>query len=188
MAAVGIHTGGTTFTRCANQTFTVPAVVGATEYVWTVADGAVIVSGQGTRTVEVDFSAVAASKTSNKLTVVAKNACLVSTTAKAITLTSAACPVAPRFAAPVAVSATEVYPNPASFEFNIDVTGANGDSVTVSVYSYDGSVAVNPFTVQLVEGSNTINQNIASLRSGIYFVRVVNNANNEVIVKKLIKG
>lgn len=188
MATIGLHTGGTTFTRCANKTFTVPAVVGATEYVWTVADGAVIVSGQGTRTVEVDFSAVAASKTSNKLTVVAKNACLVSTTAKAITLTSAACPVAPRFAAPVAVSATEVYPNPASFEFNIDVTGANGDSVTVSVYSYDGSVAVNPFTVQLVEGSNTINQNIASLRSGIYFVRVVNNANNEVIVKKLIKG
>ena len=188
MATIGLHTGGTTFTRCANQTFTVPAVVGATEYVWTPVDGAVIVSGQGTRTVEVDFSAVAASKTSNKLTVVAKNACLVSTTAKAITLTSAACPVAPRFAAPVAVNATEVYPNPASFEFNIDVTGDNGDSVTVSVYSYDGSVAVNPFTVQLVEGSNTINQNIASLRSGIYFVRVVNNANNEVIVKKLIKG
>lgn len=191
MAAVGVATGSagiTTFTRCANQTFTVPAVVGATEYVWTVADGAVIVTGQGTRTVEVDFSAVAASKTSNKLTVVAKNACLAATTAKAITLTSTACPVAPRFAAPVAVSATEVYPNPASSEFNIDVTGVNGDSVSVSVYSYNGAVAVNPFTVQLVEGANTINQNIASLGSGIYFVRVVNNANNEVIVKKLIKG
>jgi len=177
-----------TFTRSATQSFTVPAVVGATEYVWAVADGAQIVSGQGTTTVVVDFAAVSVLKTTNTLKVSAKNACGVLSSAKSILLTTPA-PAARLVAQDeVAVSATEVYPNPASSEFNIDVTGANGDSVTVSVYSYDGSVVVNPFTVQLVEGSNTINQNIASLRSGIYFVRVVNNANNEVIVKKLIKG
>jgi len=87
VAAIGVATGSagiTTFTRCGTQTFTIPAVVAAVDYVWTPANGAVIVSGQGTRTVEVDFSAVASTATSNILKVVAKNECGTSSVAKSI--------------------------------------------------------------------------------------------------------
>ena len=186
MAAIVTVTGPTTYSATSGDLiYTVTPVVGATEYVATVPAGASIVSTVG-NVITVNYDGVTTPNSTFK--VVAKNVCGVASAIKSINLTKVV--VGARLATQdeVAVSATEVYPNPASSEFNIDVTGANGDSVTVSVYSYDGSVAVNPFTIQLVEGSNTINQNIASLRSGIYFVRVVNNANNEVIVKKLIKG
>jgi hypothetical protein len=185
MPAVGTNTGGTTFTRCANKTFTIPAVVGATNYVWTVADGATIVSGQGTTSVEVDFSQVSSIKTSNKLSVAAVNACGVSTAVKAITLTSNACPL--RLASQNEVSSTEVYPNPTSGEFNVDVTVSTTSVVEVSVYSFDGVLVVSPKAVKLQAGTNTISQDISSLNNGVYFVQIANALNNEIITKKMIK-
>lgn len=185
MPAVGANTGGTTFTRCANQTFTVPAVVGATEYVWTPADGATIVSGQGTTSVEVSFSGVSSLKTTNKLSVAAKNSCGISSVVKAISLTSNAC--ASRLAAQNEVSSTEVYPNPTSGVFNVDVTVSNTSVVEVSVYSFDGLLVVSPKAVKLQAGTNTISQDISSLNNGVYFVQIANALNNEIITKKMIK-
>jgi hypothetical protein len=192
MPAIGVATGSagiTSFTRCATQTFSVPAVVGATDYVWTVVDGAVIVSGQGTNSVEIDFAAVSALKTTNKLTVVAKNTCGISSAVKSITLSSTACPAPARLAAPevVAVSATEVYPNPTSGNFNIDITASKVGVVEMAIYSFEGQMIVSPKTVQLQEGLNTINEDISSLKNGIYFVQIANSTTNEVIVKKVIK-
>jgi len=186
MPAIGVATGGATFTRCANQTFSIPAVVGATEYVWTFADGASIVSGQGTTTVVVSFSGVTSSKTKNIITVKATNSCGVSTVAKTISLTSTACPVV-RLASQNEVSSTEVYPNPTSGVFNVDVTVSNTSVVEVSVYSFDGTLVVSPKAVKLQEGTNTISQDISSLNNGIYFVQIANALNNEIITKKLIK-
>jgi hypothetical protein len=190
MPAIGVNSGGTTFTRCANQTFTVPAVVGATDYVWTPADGAVIVSGQGTNSVVVDFAAVLSSKTTNKLTVAAKNSCNVSSVVKSITLTSTACPVAKLASTSkeiIAITATEVYPNPVSSDFNIDITASEVGVVEIAIYSLDGTMVVNPSSIQLEIGVNMINQNVSSLKNGIYIVQIVNSSSNEVIVKKLIK-
>ena len=188
MPAVGVHTGGTTFSRCANQTFTVPAVVGATNYLWTPADGATIVSGQGTTSVVVSFSAVSSLKTTNKLSVAALNTCATSSTIKAISLTSSACPtVVGKLASQNEVSSTEVYPNPTSGVFNVDVTVSNTSVVEVSVYSFDGLLVVSPKAVKLQAGSNTISQDISSLNNGIYFVQIANALNNEIITKKIIK-
>ena len=187
MPVIGVATGGTTFTRCANQTFSIPPVAGATDYLWTVVDGAVIVSGQGTTSVEVDFAAVAALKTSNLLKVVATNSCGASTAAKSITLTSTACPVVARIASTnLTVTSTEVYPNPSTNVFNIDITASIAGSVQVSVYTFDGNV-VSTKVVKLHEGSNTITEDISSLNNGIYFVQIANASTNEVIVKKMIK-
>jgi hypothetical protein len=195
MPAIGVATGSagiTSFTRCATQSFTVPAVIGATDYVWTVADGALIVSGQGTTTVEVDFSAVAALKTSNVLKVAAKNGCNVFSVVKSITLTSTSCPVVvakldSNTKTVIAVSATEVYPNPTSGNFNIDILTSQVGVVQMAIYSFDGVLVVNPKSVQLQEGTNTISGDISSLKNGIYFVQIANSSNNEVIVKKVIK-
>lgn len=189
MPAIGITTGGTTFQRCENQTIGVPAVLGATNYVWTVVDGAVIVSGQGTNSVEVNFSAVAALKTSNKLTVLATNACGSSTAIKSITLTSSTCPaarVSSTTKESISVTATEVYPNPSTTEFNIDITASKAGSVQVIVYTFEGNM-VSTRSIQLLEGNNTITQDVTSLNNGIYFVQIANSSNNEVIVKKMIK-
>jgi hypothetical protein len=140
MPAVGISTGGTTFQRCTTQTFSVPAVVGATNYVWTVADGAVIVGAATTNSVVVDFALVSALKLTNKLTVKAANSCGVFSGVKSITLTSTACPgarVASTTKAAFAISTTEVYPNPASNYFNIAITASkSGVSDEFNVIAY----------------------------------------------------
>jgi len=191
MPAIGVATGSAgiaSFTRCATQTFTIPAVVGATEYVWTPADGATIVSGQGTTSVEVSFSAVASSKITNKLSVAAKNSCGTSSVAKLISLNSTACPtVVGKLAAQNEVSSTEVYPNPTSGVFNVDVTVSTTSVVEVSVYSFDGLLVVSPKAVKLQAGTNTISQDISSLNNGVYFVQIANGLNNEIITKKMIK-
>ncbi|TRX23160.1 T9SS type A sorting domain-containing protein [Flavobacterium franklandianum] len=186
MPAIGIATGGTTFQRTTPQVIGVPAVLGATNYTWVAIDGAVITDGQGTNLVTVDFSAVSSSKTTNKLTVVATNACGASSAIKSITLASST-PGARMRQVALAVNVTEVYPNPVSSDFNIDVTASKAGVLEISIYSLDGTMVVSPKSVQLQEGTNTINENISSLKSGIYIVQLVNSSNNEVITKKLIK-
>jgi ELWxxDGT repeat protein len=193
MPAIGVAVGGTTFTRCANQTFSIPTVVGATNYIWTVADSAVIVSGQGTNSVVIDFSAVPALKTTNLLKVVAQNSCGVSSTVKSISLRSTSCSSA-KYSAPkdngeIAESTTysEVYPNPASDSFSIDVLASQSGVLEMTIYSLNGAIVVSPKEVELKEGNNTITTTISSLTRGTYIVQFVNSSTNDLITKKLLK-
>lgn len=185
MASIGVVSGGTTFQRAMSQTFTATPVVGASTYTWTVADGATIVSGQGTNTVEVSFSAVLLSKTSTILKVQAANACGGLTAIKSITLLSTI--PSPNEVPVIGLNATEVYPNPVSSQFNIDVTATKNGVLEVAIYSLDGNLVVSPKMVQLQEGENTISENVSSLKKGIYVLRLVNTLNNAVITKKLVK-
>ncbi|MFM2213210.1 MAG: hypothetical protein RL427_473, partial [Bacteroidota bacterium] len=118
-------------------------------------------------------------------TVLATNACAVSSAVKSLTLTSTSCA---KMAENTVVAATSfnVYPNPATSEFNVDVTAVEGGAYTMSIYSVTGSV-VSTRTINVAEGMNTVNENISGLTNGIYFVQFVNQATNDTIVKKLIK-
>ncbi|MFN3969353.1 T9SS type A sorting domain-containing protein [Flavobacterium sp.] len=187
LKAVGIATGSagiTTFTRCANQTFTVPAVEGATSYTWTSANGAVIVSGQGTTTIEVDFSAVLGTVTLTKLTVLASNACGVNSAVKTINLTSTACPA--RMDASGVTSEVSIYPNPAKDNFTLELTSSQAGEMSMTIYNLNGSL-IRTKNIKLTQGNNSINEDVSSLASGIYFVQVYSSSNGETIVKKLVK-
>jgi hypothetical protein len=176
----------TTFQRCVAQTFTVDAVPGATSYTWTAANGALIASGQGTASVSVNFSAVLSTLASTKLTVIATNSCGVTSAVKSITLTSAACVAKMAEDTLVATNNISIYPNPASSDFNVDLTMVKGGVVTMSIVSINGSVIATK-DLNVTEGTTTVNENIADLASGIYFVQFVNQATSETIVKKLVK-
>lgn len=188
MSAVGTVTGSagiTSFTRCATQTFSIPAVVGATNYVWIPANGAVIVSGQGTTSVTVDFSAVPTATTSTRLTVAARNVCNVSSAIKSITLASTACPVDVKMAEPTS-SVVSMYPNPARDNFTLELTSSQVGEMSMTIYNINGMV-IRTKNVQLTEGNNIINEDVSALSNGIYFVQIYNTSNNETIVKKLVK-
>ena len=185
MPAIATVTGGTTFQRSTPQSFGA-SVLGASTYTWVAANGAVITSGQGSNSVTVDFSAVSSTVTSTKLTVYATNACGLNTAVKSVTLASTTSGARIRQEA-IAVSATEVYPNPVSSALNVDVTAANAGTVEVSVYSLDGTLVVNPKSIEVQEGANTVTENVSGLNSGIYILQIVNPSNGEVITKKLIK-
>jgi len=108
-----------------------------------------------------------------------------SLTNKVLNLTSA---VGNRPAANVLITSTSVYPNPVSDIVNIDLTAETDGALEMTIYSYDGNVASRTKAVELKEGFNTINENISNLVKGIYFLRITNSSNDEVIIKKIIKN
>ncbi|WP_264511398.1 T9SS type A sorting domain-containing protein [Flavobacterium sp. N1719] len=192
LSPIGVATGGTTFTRCATQTFSVPEVPGAVSYTWLPAAGATIVSGQGTNTVVVDFSAVPTTATSNLLKVTATNGCGVSSAAKSISLTSVSCAresqiVEENPVNEVSIVRSEVYPNPTYGAISITVENELKGSVEVAIFSMDGYLVNEPKTIQLEEGVNTIQEDLSRLEKGIYIVKLISSSNKEVVVKKVIK-
>jgi hypothetical protein len=179
--------GVTLFGKCAIQTIAVPAVPFATSYVWTLPNGATGTSD--TRTIDVNFAAVATTSTT-KVTVKVKafNGCVYSAE-KSIILSFdgiTLCPDVRMASNLVSLDASQIYPNPTSDNFNINLTSSINSEVLVTIYSMNGSV-VKTNKIELNQGLNTINEDITSLGSGIYFVRLVNESNNETIVRKLIK-
>jgi hypothetical protein len=85
------------------------------------------------------------------------------------------------------ISDTKVYPNPTSGELNLSITALKAGTVDVAIYSLDGITVKSTNGVILQEGTNTINENISNFKNGIYFVKLTNTANNEVMVKRIIK-
>jgi hypothetical protein len=191
LLAVGTIGGGSTFSRTIQKTISIPAVVGATNYTWTVVNGAEIISGQGTTSIVVNFSAVPSASTTNVVSVFATSNCGVNTPTKSVTLTA----VLPRLIeeldtnnGQVAYSNASVYPNPASYEMNIDIDASKVGDLQMSIYTINGVMVMKSKTIKLDEGRNTINENISNLTNGIYIVRLVDASNKEVMVKKLIKN
>jgi hypothetical protein len=178
------------FGKCLLQKISVPRVTGATSYVWTLVGGAVIVGDATRNEVFIDFSQVAT--TSNIVKVKAANAC--NTTAdKSITLTFdniTTCPDSGinKETAPTAVASnvSQIYPNPAVDTFNLDLSTTLGSEVSLTIYAINGAV-VKTSKVQLVEGFNTVSEDVSNLGEGIYFVKLYNATNNETIVRKLVK-
>lgn len=175
LGSVTSSSGTTSFTRCVNQTFTIPTVLGATDYVWTPANGTVIVRGQGTATIEVDFSAVSGTIVSTILTVAAKNACNVSSV-KSINLTSAACPNA-RKKATLSSALFSIYPNPASNNIFVETTN-NSKIEKVVITDLLGKI--------IFEGKPEKNQiNLEQLASGTYVLQAF--SGEERFTSKFIK-
>lgn len=183
MAAIGTVSGGTTYSSC-NQTFSIPATVGASSYTWTVPTGATIVSGQNTNSVVVNYGTLTGNQT---IKVAAANICGVSTAVKSVTLTRGNCPTAKESEAnSLLVNEVKLYPNPANNVFNVELNASADAQMEMTVYSMNGSL-VSSKNIQLIEGNNTITEDISYLSNGIYFVKFNNTSTNEMIIKKLIK-
>ena len=204
LAAVGANTNSyvnpitsvanaTLFGKCATQTISVPRVPSATSYVWTLQNGAVIVGNDSSFQVTIDFSQVATptATTKNIVKVKAFNGCNYSAE-KLITLTwdaIATCPESGNnreVATAVASNVSQIYPNPATDTFSLDLSTTLGSEVSLTIYSINGAV-VKTSKVQLVEGFNTVSEDVSNLVEGIYFVKLYNATNNETIVRKLVK-
>ena len=182
MPAIASIVGGTTYSSC-NQTFSVVAIPGAVSYTWSVPTGATIVSGHNTNSVVVNYGSLSGSQT---IKVIATNGCGLSTAIKSVTLTSGNCPVTKQADTSLVSTEMSLYPNPAREEFNIELNAASEGQMEMTLFSMNGSM-ISSRNIQLTEGNNVINENISSLSTGVYFVKLTNTSNNETIVKKLIK-
>jgi len=182
MAAVASIGGGTTYSSC-NQTFTTPAVLGATTYTWTVPAGATIKSGIGTNSVVVNYGSLTGSQT---IKVMTTNSCGLSSAVKSIALTSGACPSNARLSQTSNVSVTGMYPNPTADSFHLELSATKSADVSVTVYSFDG-IVVSTKNVQLSEGTNVLNEDLSSQREGIYLVKIIDSTTGLETIKKIIK-
>ncbi|CAN1565056.1 Secretion system C-terminal sorting domain [Flavobacteriaceae bacterium] len=179
--------------------YIITAPAGAASYLVTAPAGSVITSlnnqNNATNTLttsDLTFSVVypVIVTTDNKLTVRSNNLVGSCATFKSLTLTrGAACPriVSNNTIDEMSkVTVTEMYPNPTSDSFNVELSSAKANEISVAVYSFDGMV-VSSKNFQLSEGNNVINENLSSQRNGIYVVRIVNSSTGEVIIKKIVK-
>jgi len=176
--------GGTTFTTCANVTFSVADMVGASSYTWTMANGAVIVSGQGTNTVVVSFAAVTVPST--LLRVKAISNCGVAGVDKYIALTNVACAVGNNTNTAKISNVSEVYPNPVVDAFTLEMQSSKATAAQMQVYTFEGNLLLSK-QINLAEGENTVSESVAELKKGLYIVKITNEATNEIVVKKMIK-
>ena len=186
--SVSSITGGTAFTRCDNKTFTAVAL-GAATYNWTVANGATIVSGQGTNTVVVDYSGVLNTVTTTPLKVQVTNSCGVLSAIKSVNILSTLCASDAKMtytSSNATYNVTNIYPNPAFETFNANLDAEVASEVSMQIFSINGTL-ISERTISLEQGTNNITENVSEYSKGIYFVKFANSATNETIVKKLIK-
>jgi hypothetical protein len=179
---------GPTTISCGSYTYSTPTSPLVSAYNWTAPAGAAIVSGQGTNSVVIEFSNAVA--TSSTLFVRGVSLCGVDGPSRSVALTKQAC-VARGVSAEQEVKTdlvtySELYPNPSSSNFNIDIEGAENTSVNILVYSANGSMVSDKKHI-VQKGKNTINTDVTKLSQGIYMVKIINNSNGNVETKKFIK-
>jgi uncharacterized protein YjdB len=157
-----------------NLTYTCSAVTGATSYQWEVPSGASLISGQGTRTIVVNFATMSSPDT---IRVRASNGCAYSLYRNLILTCSTFAKGAYVNQTPVESTETEsieagVFPNPSQGEFTIMLkTNIKADMATIMLLDATGRaidqlrVPVNP------DGSVMARMSLKGIAPGIYNAR-----------------
>ena len=201
--AVSTVTGTTAV--CANTTnsYTMVASALANSYIITAPSGCIVKSDSNlsnsnnilttsdltfTVTYPVGFAITSATLTANKtIYITSVNGVGNSTTNKTITLTQGTCSTAREtLNNSVALNEVKLYPNPFVSNITLEFNAAERSEFTMTIYNINGMV-ISTKNIQLEEGDTTINEDLSSLSSGVYFVRLNTLNSNEVITKKIVK-
>lgn len=181
---------------CANQqnvSYSTAAVTGATSYTWTVPAGATIASGQGTNAVVVNWAS-----TAGNICVTANDAC--GQGAVRCLLCNFICIGTINNNGLRELTTMEtgtmnftIYPNPASDDFTIEINNIGNPSTsirnrqfTAEVYSVYGTLVIRK-NFEVTEGENSLKVQLGDNNSGIYFVRLLDQSNNEMFKRTVIK-
>jgi hypothetical protein len=164
------------------ETYTVQWINGATAYTWTVPANTVILSGQGSTTISLQFNT---GYTGGTLSVIASN-CIGSGTATTFKLTHNNCGVHDPTSIDEAGTITGldvlVYPNPFRGQFFLKVTAPGSEPVNMKIFDITG---------RMVEASDNIpNAEEVTfgerLQAGIYLIQVQQGDDSKVL--RIIKA
>ena len=184
----GAITGPANVCGMTTATYSVAAVAGTVTYNWIAPPGITITSGQGTTAIVVSIPAQTGTTTqTNALKVTSTNACGSVSAIRSMNVTR--CLDAIAMNTPVAEQSnnfSNIYPNPTSSEFTIDVTTDVDKDVIVEVYDILGNLLIQQ-KHQAVIGVNTMKTNIEEYRDGMYFVRLLDSNSNVLYTQRLIK-
>ena len=151
---------------CANEagdTYSTPAVFGATSYTWVVPAGATIQSGQGTSSITLDWGS-----NGGVITVTATGLCGNSGT-KTLTV-SMTCKVSGS-----AMPGTEVnaYPNPVSTQLTVELNAIMNGDYTLELMDLSGRVVMSQ-VMNAMTGINRNSMDVSNLSKGMYMLSVKN--------------
>ncbi len=163
-------------------TYSIAPVAGATGYTWAVPTGMSITSPQGTTSITVNSATTA---TTGFVKVSAQNNCG-SSGQKSLTVTCAES-ISMESQAIADKMFSELYPNPTTNEFTIEVTSEVDNALVVDVYDVLGNLLKHEIH-QLNGGRSKMKTNITSFNEGIYFARVLDKDNNILYTQKIIKN
>ena len=166
---------------CPGQTgagYGVSTVTGASSYSWIVPAVTVLVSGQGTKDIVVNWGTVVVSGLN--IGVTASNACGTSPsrTLGGISVSSVHC--APRFAQESITGTLTLFPNPATDRVQLEFNGATDQAYTLNIFDMAGKLVHTDGGIAL-EGRNTRMVDVAHLSSGMYLVELSSKSDKEVV-------
>ena len=185
--APGTITGPANTCGMTTATYSVTAVANHT-YTWTLATGQSFINGsqQGNSTIIVNIApSVGVTTATSLLKVTASNGCT-TTAASQKTITRCLDPNAMNNEVESSATFTDIYPNPATSEFTIDVTSEKDMDVVVEVYDVLGNIVIHE-RHQVLSGTTTMKTNIEQYRDGMYFVRLLDVDSNVIHSQTVIK-
>jgi hypothetical protein len=163
-------TGPVTTCAGSNQTYSIATVQGASNYTWTVPNGATINSGQGSKVININHATVAS--VNGIITVKSSNACGTSAL-KVLSVATTACPRLGE-----ANVQLQVYPNPASTFINVSFIMEVAQQVNISLRDASGRVVYNE-AIDAASGFNSQQIELSNLAKGVYFVQLQTASSSE---------
>ena len=162
-------------------TYTSTAVTGANSYFWTVPRGAVIDSGSIGLKIKVRYITAGANDT---ISVQANNGCI--GTKRSVRLTTTGCATtAIAKVSNIQSENTEIktflFPNPSSSEFNLNINSSKDEKIKVIIKDVQGRILKTSLL-----NSNQNNTIGKELKSGIYFIEILQN--NKIKVIRAVKS
>ncbi len=166
--------------------YTCATVRNATSYYWTLPTAWTIMAGQGTNTVIVSLPTnLHNTSFTGNVIVQAVSACGVSGY-RTFVVSYCKSLETPTSNDSVASTYSELYPNPATTEFSIDINSDEDRVVVEEVYDMLGNLVI-ANRVMVMNGKATLKTSIEELNNGLYFVRLMDTNANVLYTEKLMK-
>ena len=193
----GAITGPSNVCGMTTATYSVPVITtgNVVAYNWVVPSGLTITSGQGTTSIIVSCPSGGTVTPNGILKVSSINACGSISAIRSMAVTRCLDAVPMNTPAETQLNMfSNIYPNPATSEFTIDVKidsnkqpATNSQQLIVEVYDILGNLLIQQ-NHQVITGDNTIKTNIEQYKDGIYFVRLIDSNSNILYSQRMIKN
>ena len=196
----GLISGPTTVCGVNTATYTVASVGAGYTYNWSLSLGAgwSITSGQGTNSITISGTSVTTNPLSGSVKVTSTNSCGMTSAYRTLAVTYCRDGIAMSNTETNSNTFSNIYPNPTSSDFTIDVVSAGStgsltsgsttenQEVTVEVYDVLGNLVIHA-KHQLVAGTNTMKTNMEDFKNGMYFVRLLDVDSNVIHSQTVVK-
>ena len=184
----GAITGPASLCGATSAAYSVASVGSSYTYNWVLAmSGWSILSGQGTTRI-VATGPSSGTSTSGMVKVSSTNSCSQTSALRTMAVTYCHNSIANNNNSgdQNGTSFSNIYPNPTSGEFKLDVTSEMDNVIVIEVYDVAGSL-VSREKHQIGIGTTTLNTNIENYRAGLYFVRIVDSGSITIYSQTVIK-